>query len=131
MADMAPQGLVVWLLDSQRCALPVNVVERVLPALEVTPSPDAPPAVLGSVVLQGRRVGVLDIRRCLGQPQREPQLGDSLVLAHGSKSPLAFFADSVEGVVQPSGADGLLLIDDLSAFLSDAEQQSLAAACGG
>jgi chemotaxis signal transduction protein len=131
MADMAPQGVVVWLLDSQRCALPVHMVERVLPALEITAWAGAPPAVLGSVVLQGRTVGVLDIRHCLGRPQRELQLGDSLVLAHGSKGPLAFFADSVEGVVRSSQADGHLLIDDLSAFLSDAEQRSLAGVCGG
>ena len=122
MADMAPQGLVVWTLDSQRCALPVSVVERVLPALEVTPLHDAPAAICGTVVLQGQVVPVLDIRHCLGLPARELQLGDSLLLARGSKGPLAFFADSVQGVVRPTDADAadLLLIDDLSALLTDA-----------
>ena len=122
MADMAPQGLVVWTLDSQRCALPVSVVERVLPALEVTALHDAPPAICGTVVLQGQVVPVLDIRHCLGLPARELQLGDSLLLARGSTGALAFFADSVQGVVQPTDADAVdvLLIDDLSALLSDA-----------
>jgi purine-binding chemotaxis protein CheW len=110
----------------------VNGVERVLPALEVTPWPGAPPAVLGSVVLRGEVVPVLDIRHCLARPERELQLGDSLVLAQGSKGALAFFADSVEGVVRSSEAeaDGVLLIEDLSALLSDAEQESLDVACG-
>jgi chemotaxis signal transduction protein len=43
------------------------MVERVLPALEITRWPGAPRALLGNVVLQGRTVGVLDIRHCLGR----------------------------------------------------------------
>jgi purine-binding chemotaxis protein CheW len=34
--------LVVWTLDAQRYALPLNAVERVVHAVAVTPLPDAP-----------------------------------------------------------------------------------------
>ena len=131
MADnVLPQGWVVWMLDSQRFALPVGRVARVLPALEVTPLADAPPAVAGSVVLQGRVVAVLDLRRCLGLPLRELQLTDSLVLAQGSGGALAFFADTVQGVLQPADADaaGAVLIRDPWALLGHADRQRLVSA---
>src|SRR5438132_11867874 len=130
MADEVAQGLVVWMLDMQRCALPVSRVDRVLPALAITPLPDAPPVVAGYAVLQGQMVPVLDLRRCLGLPEREVRLDDSLVVARGIGGALAFFADSVACVMQPSSADAAdaLLIADPWSFIALADRRRLAAA---
>ncbi|GEM_PF-4982062 len=130
MADRVPQGWVVCTLDSQHFALPVSAVERVLPALALTPLQNAPEAVEGLVVLHGRVVAVLALRRCLGLPPRELQLCDSLVLARDGAARLAFFADQVQGVlswaeVQAAGAQQ---IDDLGALLSADDQRRLAQA---
>jgi len=127
MADEVLQEWVVWTLDSQRCALPVSAVERVLPALEVTPLANAPERVEGVVILQGREVVVLNLRRCLGLPARDMQLGDSLVLARGAGGWLAFFADQVQGVVRLADvqAYGALQIRDLSSLLSADDHRCL------
>ena len=45
---------VIFTLDAGRYALDLDVVERVVPAMEVTPLPNAPDIVLGVFNLQGR-----------------------------------------------------------------------------
>lgn len=99
MAEGKTLELVVWRLGAQRYALPLAMVERVLPAAEVTPLPDAPAVVTGILNVQGRIVPVVDLRRRLGQPQRELQLADQIVLARTARRVLAFAVDSVQGVV--------------------------------
>ena len=130
MADDPLQGMVVWTLDTQRCALPVSRVDRVLPALAIRPLPDAPAAIAGHAVLQGQLVPVLDLRRCLGLPEREVRLDDSLVLARGVGGALAFFADSVACVVPPSHPDAAdaLMIGDPWSFIALANRPRLSAA---
>ena len=130
MAEEAVRGMVVFTLDTQRCALPVSRVDRVLPALEITPLPDAPPALAGYAVLQGEVVPVLDLRRCLSLPEREVRLDDSLVLARGIGGALAFFADSVACVMQPTSADAAdaLRVGDPWSFISLPDRRRLSAA---
>ena len=147
MAGYEPRGLVVWMLGTQRYALPVAVVERVVPAMEITSLPDAPDPVCGVVNLQGRLVPVLDMRGRLGWPARELQLSDQLVVARSTRRWLGFFVDAVQGVIDPPPearisaetidaemgciagvaklADGLLLIHDLERLLSSDQQREL------
>jgi chemotaxis signal transduction protein len=130
MADDSLQGLVLCTLDTQRCALPVSRVDRVLPALAIRPLSDAPAAIAGHAVLQGQAVPVLDLRRCLGLPEREIRLDDSLVLARGVGGALAFFADSVACVVPTAHADAAdaLMIGDPWSFIALADRPRLSAA---
>lgn len=147
MAEGKTLELVVWRLGAQRYALPLAMVERVLPAAEVTPLPDAPAVVTGILNVQGRIVPVVDLRRRLGQPQRELQLADQIVLARTARRVLAFAVDSVQGVVDHeaqsmvdtreisrgpgvvSGViklpDGLVLVHDLERLLSLDEERGL------
>jgi purine-binding chemotaxis protein CheW len=147
MAANEPRALVVWVLGTQRYALPVAVVERIVPAMEVTSLPDAPDPVCGVVNLQGRLVPVVDMRRRLGWPERELELSDQLVLARSARRWLGFFVDAVQGVIDPPPearigaetiaaemgciagvvklADGLILIHDLERLLSSEQQCQL------
>lgn len=147
MAVDDTQGLVVWRFASQRYALCLDRVERVLPAIDVTPLPDAPEIVSGVVNFQGRLIAVVNMRRRLALAEREPRLADQLVLAHSARRRVAFFVDTVEGVVEHSReavvqaqaiapglgciagvaklADGLILIHDLDRLLSLDEERRL------
>jgi len=147
MAESSTLELVVWRLGTQRYALPLAVVERVLPAVEVTPLPDSPEVVSGILNVQGRIVPVVDMRRRLALPQRELLLGDQIVLARTARRSLAFSVDSVQGVVEHEAqalvhahevssaagfvsgivklADGLILVHDLDLLLSTDEVRRL------
>jgi len=153
MAATDKREWVVWLLDGQRHALPLSAVERVLPAPEITPLPQAPPLVCGVLNVQGRIVPVVDLRRRFGMPPCELRWRDHLVLARSPRRLLAFGVDAVQGLIEePAEAvtaaadiapgleaiagtvtlpDGLLLIHDLDRLLSLDDEQALDAALAG
>src|SRR5438132_857362 len=99
MAEQKAKGFVVWALDARRYALPVGHVERVLPAVAISPLAGAPPPVCGSLNLRGEPISMLDLRQHLGLPPKELRLDDHLVLACTSRRQVGFFVDVVEGVV--------------------------------
>lgn len=145
----APEPLLVFRLDDRRFALRLAPLQRVLPALEITPLPDAPGVVAGIVDVAGRIVPVLDLRRRFALPSRETRLSDVLILVEGAERAAALAADGVDGLIdgtQPQTAagaivaglkqvdgvveleDGLALIHDIDRFLSACERQQLDAA---
>ncbi len=139
--------LLAFRLDGQRYGLPLASVERVVRSVEITPLPKAPEIVLGVINVQGRVVAVVDVRKRFRLPQREPALGDSLVIARTPARAVALLADTVAGVVEcaeneavPAQAivpgleyvegvaklgDGMVLIHDLARFLSLDEERRL------
>ena len=143
MVEQGPQAVVVWTLDERRYGLGVAAVERVFPAVAIDPLPRAAHLECGSVNLRGQVVAVVNMRRCLKLPEREPVPSDRLLLAITPRRRLAFFVDAVEGVeecpaIEQQGtpgaartagmvelADGLMLIDNLEDLLSLADDACL------
>jgi purine-binding chemotaxis protein CheW len=152
-----PQQYLLFQLAKRWCALPLVAVERVLPAIEITPLPEAPWAVSGVINLAGEIVPVFALRRRFGLPERPVQLNDRLILAitrgAGFARRVALLIDAVHDVVTvppaqvsaagvPAAApslvpglrlirgvlpmaDELVVIYDLDAFLSAAEEAAL------
>lgn len=140
-------SLVVFQLDDQRYALPIQAVERVVAAAAITVLPDAPAVVMGVIDLEGRVVPVLNIRRRFGLPERDVALTDQFIVAqtarrivvlttdqalgviHRSAGELVAPPDVVRGVGQLQGIlrmeDGLVLIHDLDSFLALDEELAL------
>jgi purine-binding chemotaxis protein CheW len=150
MPTVSPSNFVVFLLSGQRYALPLEVVDRIVRAAEVTPLPEAPAGVLGMLDVQGSVLPVLDLRRKLGLQPEEITPSDQFLIARTSRrqvvlpiaqalgvmplpdsgvietSQVAPSAAPVKGVVQ--FADGLVLLQDVERLLSlDEEQQWIAA----
>jgi purine-binding chemotaxis protein CheW len=149
-SQSAPVPLVEFLVEEQRYALPVPVVERVLPMVAVAALPQAPAIALGVINVHGRVVPVVDIRRRFGLPPRDYGLTAQLLVARTVRRTLALPVDEVEGVNQvaeeevtrPDAVlpgighvggivalkDGLLFIHDLDTFLALEEEHQLEAA---
>jgi purine-binding chemotaxis protein CheW len=145
--------LVIFTLDEQRYALHLPSVERAICMIEITPLPSAPEIVIGVVNVHGAVVPVLNIRKRFRLPEREPDLGDQLIIARTARRIVALVVDTVndvvaipteklvapesilpqlehvEGVVKLD--DGMVFIQDLDAFLSLEEEQALDAAIEG
>ena len=139
--------LVPFFLDDHCYALYLDVVERVIPAVAITPLPKAPEIVLGLINIKGKIIPALNIRRRFRLPDRETELADHFIIANTSKRLVALPANSVSGVIQISDVeiteatdilpeleyvagvvklrDGLLLIHDLERFLSLEEETTL------
>jgi purine-binding chemotaxis protein CheW len=139
--------LLVFLLEEQRYALPLAIVDRVERIVAVTALPRAPEGVLGVINVRGQVVPVFDLHRRFRLPERLPELTDRLVVARTSRRPIALRVDTVQdvqdrpadqiipaervlpgleyirGVVRLE--DGMVLIHDLDRFLSLEEEQQL------
>lgn len=143
-------SLLIFVLDSQRYALPLPAVDRVARMVAITPLPEAPDIVLGAINIRGRVIPVINMRRRFHLPEREIALTDQLVVAHTARRPVALVADEVpdiiacpaQGVIAAKDIvpgvgyvdgvikleNGLILIHDLDKFLSLEEEGSLARA---
>jgi purine-binding chemotaxis protein CheW len=143
----------LFAIEGRRFALELRYVDRVVPAAAVTPLSDGPDLVLGVLDLHGELLPVVDLRKRLRLPERQVRLDDSIVIARTPRRALAFFADTLEGVVEGSEGsltpadevvpglefvqgvmqvgDGLALIHDLDRLLSLEDQQRLDRALGG
>lgn len=141
------EQLVVFKLDGQRYALYLNVVERVVHVVEITPLPKAPAIVLGLINFGGKVIPVVNIRKRLNFEEREIQLTDQLIIAKTSKRIIALMVDEVSGILENTAQeiiptnnvlpnlayvngiikldDGLVLIHDLNKFLSLEEEELL------
>lgn len=140
-------ALVVFTLDEQQYALRLPVVERVIPAVAITPLPHAPDTVLGVINVRGRILPVLDIRKRSGLPAHDIRLSDQFIVAHTARRPVALVVDSVSAVLTPAPhsvtaagqilpgtayvagvvklGDGMIVIHDLDQFLSLDEEETL------
>lgn len=140
-------SVVIFALGELRFALSMDVVERVVRAVDVSPLPDAPPGVLGVVNVHGRIVPVFDFRPRFGLPSREMRLSDHLVISRVADRPVAVVVDSAvdvilvghkaaarasEGLPELASIEGVMmvgdeivLIQDLARFLPEGLQASL------
>lgn len=138
---------IVFILDNQRYALHLPVVERVVRMVHITPLSSAPDIVLGIVNIQGRITPVINVRQRFNLPKREITLTDRLIFAQTERRRVALVADAVTDIVECfehslSSAeeilpelkylegiikfkDGLILIHNLDKFLSLEEEKSL------
>lgn len=138
---------VVFELDGFLYALPLAQVRRVVPALEPTPLPQAPPIVLGAIDLAGEIIPALDMRPRFGLAQRPMRVSDQLLIAETDQRSLALLIDRVTEVrelpveaILPAGSllpglerlegvtpleGGLVLIHDLERLLSLEEHAAI------
>jgi purine-binding chemotaxis protein CheW len=114
---------VLFTVSNHKFALPLDCVERVVRAVEVTPLPDMPETVAGVINVHGRLVPVVDMRRRLqpspylqalpaapgrSLPERslpELELSDQLIIARSGDDMVAIVANSVEGVATYNSND--------------------------
>jgi purine-binding chemotaxis protein CheW len=139
--------IVIFVLDNQRFALHLPVVERVTRAVFVTALPGAPEIVMGAINVHGQVIPVVDVRQRLGLPQRALEISDYFIVAHTTSRTVALAVDEIIGVLEVAQQDvvptseiirdlphlegairitnDLILIYDLTEFLSLEEEAVL------
>jgi purine-binding chemotaxis protein CheW len=139
-------------VEEQRYAVSAAIVVEVVRAVAITPLPRAPRIILGVVNVRGQLAPVLDLRRRFGWPDRALDAREHLVVLRGPRRALCLRVDRalglshlppdalespeavVPGATRVSGIgrlpDGVLLVYDLPAFLSDSEALAVDAAMG-
>ena len=146
-AEPRRSEVLVFEVAGQRYGLPTACVRELVRAVSITPLPGAPGVIEGVVDVRGRVLPVLDVRARFRLPVKPLDPSDHFIVASAGARGVILRVDRAthlalvdEAAVQPpqtlgpgatyvAGAarldDGLLLIHDLTTFLSAAEAESL------
>jgi purine-binding chemotaxis protein CheW len=147
MAPPPAREILLFTLESQRYALPLEDVRELVRAVRLTPLPRAPSIVEGLFNLRGELIPVLDMRRRFRLPARRLLPSDHFIITHAGPRVMALRVDRAEGMqsLEPGTLDttprelpgvgyvagvvklpdGLVLLHDLRTFLSEAEALEL------
>ena len=90
---------VVFSLGEELFAVPIGVVQEVLPLPSITPVPRAPRWLLGVINRRGNILGVVDIRDVLSCEDRDATNAARLLVVTTERFTLALKVDSVEEIV--------------------------------
>ena len=91
------KSVVVFFVEGYRYGIPLEMVERVAPVVEVTPVPDAPDSVMGIINVRGKVLPVINLRKKLHMTERQVKLSDQLLICRVGSRTLAVLVDSIEG----------------------------------
>jgi len=86
---------VVFRIDQQHYALPLDHVIRTVRMVAVTPVPDMPHSMLGLISMAGQMLPVIDLGRLLGQAGNNPELQDILLIVQIQDQTVAVIVDEV------------------------------------
>ncbi|MDC3955253.1 chemotaxis protein CheW [Polyangium jinanense] len=89
---------VVCRVEETRVALPLDVVERAVPAAAMAPLPEAPPWVHGLLNLRGRALPVLDVAARIERRARALDLDDHIVICRHEGKWIGLVVQEVLGV---------------------------------
>jgi purine-binding chemotaxis protein CheW len=139
--------VLVFEVGGQKYGLPTVDVRELVRAVAITPLPGAPALIEGIVNVRGRVVPVLNVRARFGLPAKPLDPSDHFIVASAGPRGVILRVDRAthltlvdEASVQPAGTlgpgahcvegvarleGGLVLIHDLTTFLSAAEAASL------
>lgn len=140
-------------IDGHRFGFALGDVVELLRAVAIRRVPGTPPVIEGVVDLRGELVPVLDMRARFALPPKELEHTEHLLLASDGRRRVAIRADRALGITAVEAAevlpghvvapgrpalagvarlpDGVLLLQDLAAFLSQAEESALEDALAG
>ncbi len=140
----------IFELHGVRGALPIANVQEIVRAVTISPLPHAPSVVEGVINFRGRVIPVVSLRARLGLPASPVVSSEHMIVISAQQRDVAIRVDRVidledvpaEDVTAPEPftaagwnvagvaqlADGLIIIHDPNAFLSEAEDVALGSA---
>ncbi|NVO02215.1 MAG: chemotaxis protein CheW [Bacteroidetes bacterium] len=136
-----------FLLDEQKYALAIDVLIRVIHSLYITPLPKSPEIILGIINIEGNLIPVADLRKRFRIRQKNIELKDQFIIAQTKTRQISLVVDKVGDIINISQdeiineknilpempyikglialEDGVILINDLDAFLNLEEEKML------
>ena len=94
------RNYVVFRIDRQHYALPLDHVIRAVRMVAFTPVPDMPHSVLGIINMAGQILPVVDLRRLFGQGDKRPELQDLLLIVQIQDQTAAVMVDEVLNILE-------------------------------
>lgn len=96
----AVEQMVVFTVDQEEYAAPINDIREVLDAAEITPVPDSPPFVLGMMNLRGKVIPVIDLEKRLNLQRQTDDKSRHILVVDFDKSLIGIRVDVVKEVLK-------------------------------
>lgn len=131
-------------IEDTRYAVDIDRIVEVAPRVLMTPLPGAPRFVEGVFSFRQTTCVAVSLRRRLGHPERAPALDEHVLVVRGRQRLLGLVVDRAEGdeviadarVEAPAEgtrhvkglvplADGVLLVQDVDAMLTEEEERAI------
>lgn len=103
--EVETNEFLIFELNTQLYALPVEVVEVVVRMVEVISMAGAPEFIRGVINFHGEVIPVIDLRRRFGMPIKEVNIYDHLIIMRVMNRCSALIVDSVKEVLVCKGTD--------------------------
>jgi len=102
MTDKVAQNnqFFVFRIDSQRFAIRLENVEKVIRAIELIQVPESLDFLIGLINMEGRILPVFDLRKRFLLPSKELDINDRILISSAATGAIAVIVDSVEGIVE-------------------------------
>ena len=142
---MMTGSFLIFTVEGVKNALPLDVVLQVVPSVYITPLPQAPDAVRGTINYRGSLIPVFDLRRLFQFSPKPLHIDQCFLICQTNLRMTALIADQVNGVasfadddIQDPGVilpdltrlkgviktqNGLIFIQNINAFLSVEDEQ--------
>ncbi|NWJ50494.1 MAG: chemotaxis protein CheW [Bacteroidetes bacterium] len=104
--------VVIFLLNKQRFAIPLNMVEQIIRAVEVTSVPNAPQTICGVINYHGSVIPVYDFHQRIGISGVITKPDNRFVITSMSNFKVALRVDDIEGIEQLS-SDNLVVSESI------------------
>jgi purine-binding chemotaxis protein CheW len=105
MTPSSMKQLVTFTVNNHKFGVDLSCVERAVLVVEISPLPSAPSNVMGIISVEGQTVPVINPRKILHLPDREPVLSDHLIIINTKKRTVALLVDEVSGIMEYSSGD--------------------------
>ncbi|MCK5611347.1 chemotaxis protein CheW [Candidatus Pacearchaeota archaeon] len=93
----SPESYCIFRINDQSYGIPLNDVQRVIRAVDITSLPEGPESILGIINVNGQMLPVLNIRKIFHLKEKDISVHDRIILFQ-AKILICFVVDSVDGV---------------------------------
>lgn len=136
-------ALLSFIVEKQRFAVQISLVERVIRAVAITELSDSPGFIDGVIDYYGEVIAVINLRKRFGYTVPELRLSDRFIIVKTPNRKLALIVDEAQEVLSPDSVDwfdskdinrglkfvnllrddnGIILIYDVENLLGDSEE---------
>lgn len=100
LAKEKSRYLIIFRIDRQFYALPLDDVVRVIRMVAISPIPDMPNSILGIINMAGQIIPVIDLRFLFGQVNKPPELQDLLLVIQAQGQIFSVIVDEVLNILE-------------------------------